>query len=75
MVVTDLLNRGVIQVPSSGTFTNVASINVKGKATSTPAEQAEMLAGLDARLAAAAKDEEKIALRTDIELVKALKRF
>lgn len=74
-IVEDLLNRGVIKLPSAGAFTGIASINVEGKIAATPDEQAALLSKLESKLAVAAKEEEKAVIRTDMELVKALKKF
>jgi len=73
-IVEDLLNRGIIKVPSSKGFTNVASINVAGKVALNDAEYTALVATYEAALAAATTDEAKAAARVDIELVKALKK-
>lgn len=74
-IVRELVNRGEIAVPSKGAFTNIASINVAGKVSRTPAEYAAALAAAEQRAAAAATDEERLAAKTDLALIKALKTF
>ena len=73
-IVADLLNRGVIKVPASKGFTNVASINVAGKVAGSDAEYAALIAKYEAALSAATTDEARESARTDLELVKALRK-
>jgi len=73
-IVADLLNRGVIKVPASKGFTNVASINVAGKVAASDAEYAALIAKYEAALSAATGDEARESARTDLELVKALRK-
>ena len=74
-IVRELINRGELTVPSKGTFTNIASINVKGKVTHTPADYAAALAAAEARAASAGNDDARAAAQADIVLIKALKTF
>nr|WP_315464741.1 5'-nucleotidase C-terminal domain-containing protein [uncultured Rhodoferax sp.] len=74
-IVEDLVQRGVIKLASTGNLTGIASVNVQGKVTHTPEQQAALLARLEARLAQSSNEAEKGDIRTDMELVKALKTF
>ena len=74
-IVRELINRGELTVPSKGTFTNIASINVKGKVTHTPADYAAALAAAEARAASSGNDDARAAAQADIVLIKALKTF
>jgi len=74
-IVESLLNSGVIVVPKSGAYGNIASINVVGKVARNETEYASILGEAEIRLATA-KDEVSIAAaKMEIELIKALKLF
>lgn len=74
-IVEALLNAGTITVPASGVYGNTASISVSGKIAKTQEEYSTLMAQAEARLAAAKDEAAKVAAKTDIELIKALKLF
>nr|WP_199065913.1 bifunctional UDP-sugar hydrolase/5'-nucleotidase [Chromobacterium sp. ASV5] len=73
-IVEGLLNRGEISVPMSadGRFSNVASINVKDKVFASKADYLQRLTTLEQQLATAGDEAQRVALKRDLALVKAL---
>lgn len=74
VIVEKLLNDGAISVPSSKGFTNTASINIAGKVAANEAEYTALMAQYETALATATTDEAKADAKTNLILVKALKK-
>ncbi|CED71672.1 2',3'-cyclic-nucleotide 2'-phosphodiesterase [Aliivibrio wodanis] len=73
-IIKDLVNSGKISVPTSedGRYTNVESINVKGKVFSTKEELTTYLSKLEKELKKATKEAEKARIHRDMVIAKAL---
>ena len=73
-IIKDLVNSGKINVPTSddGRYTNVESINVKGKVFSTKEELTTYLTKLEKELKTATTEAEKARINRDMVIAKAL---
>ncbi|EPN4669707.1 TPA: bifunctional UDP-sugar hydrolase/5'-nucleotidase [Yersinia enterocolitica] len=76
-IVKNLINTGVMTVPATedGRFTNIASINVKGKVFRDKASYDAALATLKQQVANANDEQAKKQAQTDIVLITALNKF
>lgn len=73
-VIRDFANKGLIQIPrtADGKYTNVASINIKGKTNLTDAAYKQQIKKIQADYAKAKTPEEKTKIHNEAELLRAL---
>ncbi|MGK4442033.1 bifunctional metallophosphatase/5'-nucleotidase [Yersinia enterocolitica] len=76
-IVKNLINTNVITVPATadGRFTNIASINVKGKVFRDKSSYDAALATLKQQVANANDEQTKLQAQTDIALITALNKY